>query len=301
MAVRHLSRERIGLGGLADEPEPVTQPLDRGAGDEDRAFHRVGRLSADAVSGRRQQAVPRRDRRRAGVEQQEAARAVSGLRHAGLEAGLAEERRLLVAGDAGDRDPGAEENRLRRAEDAAAVADFRQHRARHAGRAAAARRPSRRGGCRTAACARHWSRRSRGPPAGQPPEQEAVDRAEGERAALGARPRAGHVVEQPARASCPRSTGRAAGRCAGAPGLSAPSALSLAQVGGVRRSCQTMARWIGRPLARSQTSVVSRWLVMPIAAMSARQVPSAGAPGGRSSTSIAPDVLGVVLDPAVGG
>src|SRR5277367_5190837 len=36
----------------------------------------------------------------------------------------------------------------------------------------------------------------------------------------------------------------------------------------VRRSCQTMARWMALPVDRSQTTVVSRWLVIPIAAMS---------------------------------
>ena len=47
-----------------------------------------------------------------------------------------------------------------------------------------------------------------------------------------------------------------------------PSAFSLAQMSAVRRSCQTMARWTAWPVARSHTTVVSRWLVMPIAAMS---------------------------------
>ena len=36
----------------------------------------------------------------------------------------------------------------------------------------------------------------------------------------------------------------------------------------VRRSCQTMARWMGWPVRRSQMTQVSRWLVMPMAAMS---------------------------------
>src|SRR6266852_4072761 len=45
-----------------------------------------------------------------------------------------------------------------------------------------------------------------------------------------------------------------------------PAALSSAQRAAVRRSCQTMARAMGRPVLRSHTSVVSRWLVMPIAA-----------------------------------
>ena len=49
---------------------------------------------------------------------------------------------------------------------------------------------------------------------------------------------------------------------------SCPAARRSAQMAEVRRSCQTMALWIGSPVARSQTSVVSRWLVMPMAAMS---------------------------------
>ena len=36
----------------------------------------------------------------------------------------------------------------------------------------------------------------------------------------------------------------------------------------VRRHCQTMALQTGFPVAASQTRVVSRWLVMPIAAIS---------------------------------
>jgi len=35
-----------------------------------------------------------------------------------------------------------------------------------------------------------------------------------------------------------------------------------------------MARWIGAPLARSQTTVVSRWLVMPMPAMSVAVSPA---------------------------
>ncbi len=42
----------------------------------------------------------------------------------------------------------------------------------------------------------------------------------------------------------------------------------------MRRSCQTIALWIGRPLARSQTTTVSRWLVMPIAATSRAATPA---------------------------
>ena len=50
---------------------------------------------------------------------------------------------------------------------------------------------------------------------------------------------------------------------------SAPEAFSASHIAAVRRHCQTIARWIGLPVARSQTIVVSRWLVIPTAAMSA--------------------------------
>ena len=40
----------------------------------------------------------------------------------------------------------------------------------------------------------------------------------------------------------------------------------LRQMAAVRLSCQTIALCSGRPVARSQVSVVSRWLVIPSAA-----------------------------------
>ena len=47
-----------------------------------------------------------------------------------------------------------------------------------------------------------------------------------------------------------------------------PAALRESQYAEVLRSCQTMALQTGFPVAASHTMVVSRWLVMPIAAMS---------------------------------
>ena len=49
---------------------------------------------------------------------------------------------------------------------------------------------------------------------------------------------------------------------------SRPRARRSSQIAAVRRHCQTTASLIGAPVARSQTIVVSRWFVMPIAAMS---------------------------------
>ena len=45
-------------------------------------------------------------------------------------------------------------------------------------------------------------------------------------------------------------------------------ARSRSQMPAVRRSCQTIALQIGSPVTRSQTTVVSRWFVIPIAATS---------------------------------
>ncbi len=77
-------------------------------------------------------------------------------------------------------------------------------------------------------------------------------------------------------------------------------AFSLAQISAVRRSCQTMARCTALPVARSHTTVVSRWLVIPIAAMSfalsARLFQRLAADLDRRG----PDVLRLVLDPARG-
>ena len=48
---------------------------------------------------------------------------------------------------------------------------------------------------------------------------------------------------------------------------SRPWAFSCSHSGAVRRSCQTSARCSGSPVARSHSTVVSRWLVMPMAAI----------------------------------
>ena len=78
---------------------------------------------------------------------------------------------------------------------------------------------------------------------------------------------------------------------------SSPWARSASQRSAVRRSCQTSARWRGRPVRRSQATTVSRWLVIPMAAT----VWPASARRRASSASVAPtaaaDLVGVVLHP----
>ena len=110
-AVGHRCGKGSGFGGVRDDAEPVAQPLDGGAGDECGAFERVGDGTVGRVGVRTEvprdaddEAVGRGRTVGAGVGQREAAGAVGDLHHAGLEAGLTEERSLLVAEDGRDRD-----------------------------------------------------------------------------------------------------------------------------------------------------------------------------------------------------
>ena len=238
----------------------------------------------------------------AGVEQREAAGAIGRLDHAGREAGLADRsppagrRRCRASGSARRRAPASVSPKS-----AGAVAHLRQHRGGHAEQRQQLLVPD--------AAADVEQQRARGVggvgrmhrAAGQPPEQEAVDRAEGEFARLRA-PRARRARCRAARRSwCRRNRGRAAGRCAARTSGSWPAATSAAQC---RRGAPVLpddgaVDRRGR-CARSQTSVVSRWLVMPIAAMSRGLEPGLGERLAAGREHAVPDVLRLVLDPARG-
>ena len=224
---------------LLDDPEPVAQPLHRGAGDEDRRLERVATRLADAPGDRRQQALPSGSGALAPAFcEQEAAGAVGVLAVAGLVAGLAEERGLLVAGDARDR------HARRRTR-----ASRRTRRARHAARAASARHaeqlaqlgvPARARGCRRAACATRSCRRSTWLAA-------SACRAARSRSCRSAAPSGTlALVEQPVDLRARRSRGRGPGRCARGPAARGPPRAARRSASAVRRSCQTSARWSGR-------------------------------------------------------
>ena len=83
-------------------------------------------------------------------------------------------------------------------------------------------------------------------------------------------PRAWRHYRGSRRSWSPRNRDRAAARFARGPAPRRPCAFRRAHSSAVRRSCQTIARWIGSPVARSQTTIVSRWLVMPMPATAAR-------------------------------
>ena len=106
-AARRLDRGRqpLALGSVGEDAESVAQPLDRGAAGENRALERVPARG----SGRLEQPGRRRPTLGARVREHEATGAVGRLRLAPLEAAVPEERRLLVARDAGDRERDAEQ------------------------------------------------------------------------------------------------------------------------------------------------------------------------------------------------
>ena len=207
------------------------------------------------------------DRLSSGVEQQEAAGAVGVLRQA------------RATGTPGRTAPPADRPRCRRSARARRRASSRRKRP-TTRRLAAARRA----GCRAAQAARRPSRRAwmskssvrlafdasvtcvLPPVSCQTSQESIVPNASSPRARALAGAR--DVVEQPAELRA-REIG-----VDHQPGLLArsvralPAARSSSQSGAVRRSCQTIAFAIGRPVARSQTTVVSRWFVMPMAATS---------------------------------
>ena len=121
----------LHLGRAADRLQPVAQPLHHRARDEHRPFQAVRHLAAHHPADGGEQAVLGRARLAAGVQQQEAAGAVGVLRAARLEAGLAEGRRLLVAGRGRDLDRAAEDLGVGLAVHLGGLAHRGQHPARH--------------------------------------------------------------------------------------------------------------------------------------------------------------------------
>ena len=123
---RETRRERLGLGGRRDDAETIAQPLHRRARDERASLERVANALADVPCDRGEKAAARRRWAIRGIHQKEAARPVGVLRLARCEAGLTEERGLLVPGDSGDRNDRAEVPRVGLGDDST-----RAHRARH--------------------------------------------------------------------------------------------------------------------------------------------------------------------------
>ena len=101
--------------------------------------------------------------------------------------------------------------------------------------------------------------------AGQVPDQPGVHVAEDQIAGVGLLAGAVDVLEDPADLRARRSRWPAAGPTCRGSGPGRPTCASSSTILSVRVSCQTSALWTGSPVVRSQTTVVSRWLVIPSA------------------------------------
>ena len=177
-------------------PQPVAKPLHGRPGDEHRAFEAIGRLPADLPADRRQQAMLRSDRPRAGVQQQKAAGAVSVLGFADRETGLTESGRLLVAGAAADRNLRAEPFGSRRPVDFARRTHLGQHLPRNVQDRQEFVVPIERVDVEDQRAAGVADVGHVTAAAGEPPDQKGIDRAEENLARLGSAAKAWIGVEQ---------------------------------------------------------------------------------------------------------
>ena len=236
--------------GVVDDAEAVAQPLHRGAGDEDRAFHRVGDGVAELPRDRREQAV---DRRRVRSARGSRARTSRCRRCSwSCPARSTPGRTARPAGRRRCRSPAPRARRR-----ASGIGD-----AEASARSAAPRAGTTRGTpnsveqlvgpvaarrCRRASCGSRSTGRSRARrrrAAGEVPQDPRVDGAERE-VGVGARrrPRASShsslVAEKYGSSTSPVRS-RTSGSC--------PAARSSSQRAAVRRSCHTIARCRGRPV-----------------------------------------------------
>src|SRR4029450_10702058 len=98
-ALRPPRGERSPLPRRSDQTQAVTQPLDRGPGDEDAALERIGPLAPGSARRGGQQAILRKRFGLSSEGEEKGTGAIGVLRQAGLHTSLAEQRGLLVAGD----------------------------------------------------------------------------------------------------------------------------------------------------------------------------------------------------------
>ena len=217
----------------------------------------------------------------------------------GLEAGLAEQRRLLVAGDAADRDAGRHAGKPspvtpNRPLDGTISGSARD---RHVEQVAQLAIP-----LPTADVEQH---RAAGVADGSVAYTAPPVRFQISQASIGAERQVrsdGHAAlgRAATRSWCRRSTGRARARCARAPAGGAPAAVSSSQRCAVRRSCQTMAGAVG--LAGASVPRHDRLALVGDAdrgdVVGADRAVDLGDDLAQRRQHRLPDLDGVVLDPA---
>ena len=268
-------RQRLHRLGPVEELQPVAQPLHRRAGDEDAPFQGVlQRPSRVGGQGGQQPVLRQRSGGRPGAagRTRRCRRCIWPRRprsRTARTAPPADRPATPAIGSPSGRKPSPAVD----AEVGGAGPHLRQQAARHVEEAAQFVVPL--------AGVQVQEQRARGvggvggvdPAAGQPIDKEAVDGAGGQLPRLGPAAQGGVLVEQPAQLGRGEVRIEDQAGALGEPRLRRPGAAR--QKSAVRRSCQTMARATGWPVARSQTTTVSRWLVTPMAARSRGSMPAA--------------------------
>ena len=112
VCIRYLSRKILGIRCGIHQMKLITKPLDRSTGHKYGSLQNIGDLSVKSPSDGRDQPVIGKYRFISCVHQKEATGSVCILGLAFLKAGLSEQRRLLVTGSTGYRDPSTEEGRI---------------------------------------------------------------------------------------------------------------------------------------------------------------------------------------------
>ena len=187
------------------------------------------------------------------------------------------------------------------AESSAARADL--GRGPTAGRRRARRAPPTTAGprCRRAGCGRRWWRRwrtARRRPRRSGSTTPTNRRCPGPDRLPSGRPSRGRRARAATASWWPRSRGRGPGRSAPGPGGGGRRLVIWAQISAVLRSCQTMARWDGCPVRRSQATTVSRWLVMPMARTTRSWSFSRPPTSVEGGTDLEPDLVRILFDPS---
>ena len=123
--VRNLRGIKFAVGGLLDQAELVTDPLDHRAADKDAALHGVADFSVQSRRDGGDQAMVAQTEIPTGVHQHKTTGTVGVFGFARLEAGLPEQGGLLISGAARDRD--ADAGKLGIAVNFTAAAHFGKH------------------------------------------------------------------------------------------------------------------------------------------------------------------------------
>ena len=196
--IANTGRKPFNLVRRAEQLQAVAQPLNGGARHENRTLQCITGLALGAHPGHRaEQLVLTGNGRGSGVHEHEAARAIGVFGHARFETRLAKRGSLLITRDTGDFNRRAKKAADSLRDHPAAGYHLWQHRRRDAKQAQQFGVPLQgvnveQQGARCIAGVGDMAG-----PAGEVPDQPAVDRAKSQFAPFGAGPRLGDVIEQP--------------------------------------------------------------------------------------------------------